>query len=57
MYIKYAKKWLNFPVYHMAAGDDVCAWVQKTNTTAFVKFMKENVAHSDKKLNIKHGLG
>lgn len=41
----------------MAAGDDVCAWVPKDRCSEFVDFMKKNVAHHDKKLNICHGLG
>ena len=57
MYIKYAKKFLDFPVFHLAAGDDVCAWVPKDKALLFKHTIETKVSHTDKKHPLPHGLG
>jgi len=56
MYAYYAVYELGLEPKILAAGDDLVVWVHHKDKDMFISKMK-SLAHHDKNLQIKHGLG
>jgi hypothetical protein len=56
MYAYYAVYEMGLEPKILAAGDDLIVWVHHKDKNAFISRMK-SLAHHDKNLQIKHGLG